>query len=254
MFRRLAIRYSIIIPAYNEAERLPASLDKMLAYMKAKHWDAEVLVVNDGSKDKTADIVRDYNKRFSFVRLIENPGNHGKGYSVRHGMMEAFGDIRLLSDADFSSPIEEADKLFAALAAGADVAIGSRWKQRETQTVRQPFYRQVGGRIFNLILRIVLGLPEKDTQCGFKAFSRKAAQMLFPPQKRERWGWDAEMLFLAHKAKLRVDEVPVAWANDDRSRINPWLDGIRIVVDALAVRWYSMRGDYKDITASRWNG
>ena len=209
--------------------------------------------MNDGSRDKTAEIVREYAKKSQNVRLIENPGNHGKGYSVRHGMMEALGDIRLLSDADFSSPIEEANKLFAAIAAGADVAIGSRWKQRETQTVRQPFYRQLGGRIFNLFLRILLGLPEKDTQCGFKAFTRRAAQVLFPPAKRERWGWDAEILFLAHRVGFRVDEVPVAWANDDRSRINPYIDGFRIVMDAVAVRWYSLRGDYKELVKKNWN-
>jgi|SRR5579859_3299876 len=251
--RRKSIRYSIVIPAYNEAQRLPESLDKLLAYLREQRWDAEVIVVNDGSRDETADVVRQYAAKNPQIRLVENPGNHGKGYSVRHGMLEALAEVRLLSDADFSSPIEEAKKLFAAIESGADVAIGSRWLQRQTQTKRQPLYRQLGGRCFNLFLRVLLGLKEKDTQCGFKAFTRQAAQTIFPPAKRERWGWDPEILFLAHKAGFRVDEVAVVWANDERSRINPYIDGFRIIVDALAVRWYSMRGDYKDLQTKNWN-
>jgi len=237
--------YSIIIPAYNESQRIVATLDKVLAYIADQNWTAEVLVVNDGSKDNTADIVRGYMRNHANVRLLENPGNKGKGYSVRHGMLEGRGDILLLSDADLSSPIYEANKLFDAIEnGGADIAIGSRWLQRETQTVRQPFYRQVSGRVFNLMLRGVLGLKQKDTQCGFKAFTRKAALMIFPPQRIERWGFDPEILFLADKFGLKTAEIPVEWANDERSKINPLTDGFRMMTEMLRVRWYSITGAY----------
>ncbi|MGA8270005.1 MAG: dolichyl-phosphate beta-glucosyltransferase, partial [Candidatus Sulfotelmatobacter sp.] len=162
--------YSIVIPAYNESERLGATLEKVLAYLRQQEWDAEVIVVNDGSRDNTAEIVREFARRNPgqnpIVRLVENPGNRGKGYSVRNGILNSRGDIVLFTDADLSSPIEEMPKLLAALASGADIAIGSRWLRAELQTKRQSAHRQLFGRIFNLLLRIVLGLQFKDTQCG----------------------------------------------------------------------------------------
>ncbi|HSA92436.1 MAG TPA: dolichyl-phosphate beta-glucosyltransferase [Terriglobales bacterium] len=238
------MQYSIIIPAYNESERITVTLDKVLAYLEDQKWDAEVLVVNDGSRDQTPQIVRDYAARHPRVRLLENPGNRGKGYSVRHGMLEAKGDMLLFSDADLSSPIHEAPKLFDALAAGADVAIGSRWLQRELQTERQPLYRQFFGRVFNLMLRALLGLPFKDTQCGFKAFTHRAAQSIFPLQRIERWGFDPELLFLAQKLRLTVREVPVEWAHDERSKIHPLRDGFAIFLEMLKIRWNSLTGKY----------
>ncbi|MGH9577869.1 MAG: dolichyl-phosphate beta-glucosyltransferase, partial [Terriglobales bacterium] len=202
-------KYSLIIPAYNESQRITATLEKILAHIAQEQWDAEVLVVNDGSRDDTADIIRRYAAAHSSVWLVENPGNRGKGYSVRNGMQQARGDVLLFSDADLSSPIYEARKLFEALDSGADVAIGSRWLKRETQTERQPLYRQLFGRLLNLMLRVVLGLPFKDTQCGFKAFSRRAADAIFSRQRIERWGFDPELLFLAKKFGFVTIEVPV---------------------------------------------
>jgi dolichyl-phosphate beta-glucosyltransferase len=151
------ITYSIILPAYNEAVRIGSTLEKILFHVKRRGWDAEVLVVNDGSSDDTRDVVRGYAAKNPMLRLIDNPGNRGKGYSVRNGMLRARGDILLFSDADLSSPIEEADKLFAAIENGADIAIGSRWLKPELQAQRQPIGRQILGRIFNLALRIILG-------------------------------------------------------------------------------------------------
>src|SRR3954462_1723177 len=148
------VKYSIVVPAYNESERIVATLDKVLAYIAGESEFAgktEVLVVNDGSRDNTAEIVKGYAAKYPAVRLIENPGNRGKGYSVRNGMSQAKGDILLFSDADLSSPIYEAGKLLRALAQGADVAIGSRWVDADLQTQRQPFYRQLSGRVFNLL-------------------------------------------------------------------------------------------------------
>ncbi len=166
--------YSIIIPAYNEGERIPTSLEKVLSYVTRNFpGRAEIIVVNDGSTDGTADIVREYARRNRAVRLIENPENRGKGYSVRNGMLHASGDILLFSDADLSAPIGESERLFAALHAGADIAIGSRWIDPGLQIEHQPALREVLGRIFNLLLRIILRLHFKDTQCGFKAFTRR---------------------------------------------------------------------------------
>jgi glycosyltransferase involved in cell wall biosynthesis len=175
--------YSIVIPAYNESARLGASLEKVLAYVHAQRWDAEVIVVNDGSRDNTAEIVLHCMAKDPIVKLLENPGNRGKGYSVRNGVLHAEGRIILFTDADLSAPIEEAPRLLGALDAGADIAIGSRWLRAETQTQRQPLHRQLFGRIFNLMLRLSLGLQFADTQCGFKAFKRPAAQAIFPLQK-----------------------------------------------------------------------
>ncbi len=233
-----------MIPAYNESARLGATLEKVLAYVHGQGWDVEVIVVNDGSRDDTADIVRAFSARDSVVRLVENPGNRGKGFSVRNGMLNARGQVVLFSDADLSSPIEEAPKLFQALHDGADIAIGSRWLRAETQTQRQPLHRQLFGRIFNLVLRLTLGLQFADTQCGFKAFKQPAVQAIFPRQKIERWGFDPEILFLARKLKFKVQEVPVTWAHRDGTSINPLVDGSRMVMEMLHIRWNDMTGKY----------
>lgn len=239
------LTYSVIIPAYNESQRIGATLEKVLAYIAEKSWVAEVIVVNDGSRDETPEIVRRFARQNPAVRLVENPGNRGKGYSVRHGMLEARGDVVLFSDADLSSPICEAEKLIDAICQGAEVAIGSRWLQAELQTERQPVYRQLFGRMFNLLLRLILGLRFKDTQCGLKAFTRRAAQSIFPRQKIERWGFDPEVLFLANKFGMRVREVPVQWAHDERSKINPVADGLRMFTELLTIRWNDLTGEYR---------
>jgi len=236
--------YSIVIPAYNESRRIGESLEKILAFIAREHWTAEIVVVDDGSRDDTADIVRRYAQSNSAVRLLENPGNRGKGYSVRHGMSEAQGDVVMFTDADLSSPITETRKLLQAIQSGADVAIGSRWLRSELQTQRQPFYRQFLGRVFNLLLRIFLGLDYKDTQCGFKAFTRRAALSIFPRQRIERWGFDPEILFLANKAGFVTREVPVEWRHDDRSKINPVTDGAKMFLEILRIRWYDLSGKY----------
>jgi len=240
--------YSIVIPAYNESARLGGTLEKVLGYLAEQRWDAEVIVVNDGSRDRTADIVRKFAESNPALRLVENPGNRGKGYSVRNGMLNARGRILLFSDADLSSPIEEAPKLFSALAEGFDVAIGSRWLSPDLQVQRQSLHRQLFGRIFNLLLRLTLGLQFQDTQCGFKAFTRRAADAIFPMQRIERWGFDPEILFLARKRGFRVKEVPVVWGHSGGSRINPVLDGARMFSEMLRVRWYDIAGKYDSST------
>ena len=236
--------FSIVIPAYNESARLGATLERVLAFVSQQAWDAEVIVVDDGSTDNTADIARSYARNNDILRVVSNPGNRGKGYSVRNGILSARGAVLLFTDADLSSPIEESVKLFEALDAGADIAIGSRWLRTELQTQRQSVARQVMGRAFNLLLRLLLQLDFKDTQCGFKAFRRNAARAIFSLQKIDGWGFDPEILFLASKSGLKVAEVPVVWAHDDRTRINPIVDGTRMVLEIGRIRWNSLTGKY----------
>lgn len=237
---------SIVIPAYNESARLGRTLDRVLNFIREREWDAEVIVVDDGSSDGTADLVRAYAQRDGIVSLVQNPGNRGKGYSVRNGVLHARGATILFSDADLSSPIEEAPKLIEALNAGADIAIGSRWIRSELQTQRQSVARQVMGRGFNLLLRMLLGLSFKDTQCGFKAFRRGAAHALFPMQSVEGWGFDPEILFLASRMGFKVAEVPVVWAHDEGTRIHPIADGSKMALDMMRIRWNSIIGKYGD--------
>jgi len=238
------LTYSIIIPAYNESSRIRPTLDELLRYAGQRQWNVEILVVDDGSRDDTGEIVREYGKTHSQILLVENPGNRGKGYSVRNGMLHARGDICLFTDADLSSPIAEAQKLFDAITAGADIAIGSRWLRADLQTERQPLYRQLFGRIYNLVLRIFLSLNFVDTQCGFKAFRREAAQRIFPLQRIERWGFDPEILFLARRMGFSVKEVPVVWAHSEGTRLNPFRDGVRMFGEVLRIRWNSIVGAY----------
>jgi glycosyltransferase involved in cell wall biosynthesis len=237
-------KHSIIIPAYNEGARLGVTLDRVLSHLAVDDWDAEVIVVNDGSNDNTSDLVRARAARNARLRLIENPGNRGKGYSVRNGMLNAGGEILLFSDADLSAPIEQAAKLFDAIASGFDVAVGSRWLEPALQAQRQSLMRQFYGRSFNLALRILLGLKYKDTQCGFKAFSRRAALKLFPLQTIEGWGFDAELLYLAQRLGLKVKEVPVVWSDRAGTRIHPVRDGIRMFGEVLTIRRHALQGRY----------
>jgi len=236
--------YSVIIPAYNESDRIRPTLDELLRHSREHNWDVEILVVDDGSRDDTAEIARQYGKAHPQILLVQNPGNRGKGYSVRNGMLHARGDICLFTDADLSSPISEAQRLFDAIAEGADIAIGSRWLRSELQTERQPLYRQAFGRIFNLMLRVILGLNFADTQCGFKAFRLKVAQRIFPLQRIERWAFDPEILFLAQRMGFTVKEVPVLWAHSEGTRLHPFRDGFRMFLEVLRIRWNSISGAY----------
>jgi dolichyl-phosphate beta-glucosyltransferase len=237
-------KFSIVIPAFNESGRIPATLDSILACIRSRQWDAEVIVVNDGSTDATAQLVCEIARSAPELRIIENPGNRGKGYSVRNGILHSLGDIVMFTDSDLSAPIEEAERLFDAIAAGADIAIGSRWLERGRQTHRQPLYRQFFGRCFNAVCRMVMRLPFADTQCGFKAFTRRAAQTVFQLQTIERWGFDPEILFIALKRGFTVKEVSVSWAHDERSRISYLKDGLQMLKELAIVRWNALTGHY----------
>jgi glycosyltransferase involved in cell wall biosynthesis len=237
-------KYSIVIPAYNESARILTTLQSVLSYVHAQGWSAEVIVVNDGSRDATAEVVANFARTAPEVRVIENPGNRGKGYSVRHGLLQARGEVVLFTDSDLSAPIEDAGLLFAAIAAGADIAIGSRWLESRRQTHRQPLYRQFFGRCFNAVTRAVMGLRFADTQCGFKAFTRAAAQTIFQLQTVERWGFDPEILFIALKRGYRIVEVPVSWHHDERTRMSYLKDGMKMLEEIAVIRWNAFLGRY----------
>ena len=236
--------YSIVIPAFNESARIPATLQSVVDCIRKHGWAAEVIVVDDGSSDRTAEVVRAFAAGAPEVRLIQNSRNRGKGFSVRSGLLRALGEVVMFTDADLSAPIEEAEGLFAAIRQGADIAIGSRWLERTRQTIRQPLYRQFFGRCFNAVTRGVMGLPYADTQCGFKAFTHAAAQTVFQLQTIDRWGFDPEILFIARKRGYRIVEVPVSWAHDERTRMSYLRDGMRMLEDIAIVRWNALAGRY----------
>ena len=237
-------RLSIVIPAYNEGARIERTLERVTECVGARGWDAEVLVVDDGSADETRATVERWMERYNYLHLVENPGNRGKGYSVRNGLLQAAGEVVLFTDADLSAPIEEAERLLEAIREGADVAIGSRWLDRDRQTQHQPLYRRFFGRCFNRLTRSVMGLRFKDTQCGFKAFRREAAQVIFRLQTIERWGFDPEILFIAQRLGYTIREVAVTWGHDERSRLSYLRDGMKMLEEIAAIRRNAVAGRY----------
>jgi dolichyl-phosphate beta-glucosyltransferase len=239
------LELSIIIPAFNEELRLPKTLERIHAYLQGCESRAEVIVVDDGSTDGTVQLVEGIRQRYPEVRLISNGRNHGKGYSVRHGMLDARGEIALFTDADLSTPIEEAETLFAALREGGnDAAIGSRAIDRSLILVHQSAFRESIGILFNYLVQFVTGLRFVDTQCGFKAFRRERTRIIFEQQRVERFGFDPEILFLAKRHGLKVAEIPVRWRNDPASKIHVFGDSASMLFALLEIRWNALRGRY----------
>jgi len=234
---------SIVIPAYNEERRLPDTLRRVRAYLESRRVAAEVLVVDDGSADRTAAVVEQCRAELPSLLLLSNGRNRGKGYSVRRGMLEARGRVVLFTDADLSAPIEEADKLLAVLDRH-EVAIGSRGLDRSLIKVHQSRFREFAGAIFNFLVRVVTGLDFVDTQCGFKAFRREPARIIFEQQRIVRFGFDPEILFLAQRHGLRAVEIPVRWAHDPQTRVNMVRDSLRMFGELLSIRWNWLLGRY----------
>ncbi len=213
----------------------------MRGYLKGAAWDfSEIIVVDDGSRDKTAAVAK-----AAGARVLSNPGNRGKGYSVRHGMMEAKGDWALFTDADLSAPIEELETLWKAVEReAASGAIGSRALNRQLIGVRQPLFRELMGRVFNLVMRLITGLPYQDTQCGFKLFETGAAREIFRRQLLDGFGFDVEVLFIARRLGYRTLEVPVHW-NDVAGTTVSLMRGVAAFLDPLKVRWNGILGRYR---------
>jgi dolichyl-phosphate beta-glucosyltransferase len=238
---------SIVIPSYNEELRLPATLERIAAFLPNLGSATEILVVDDGSKDRTAEVAESFQKTLPSLRVISNGVNRGKGFSVRHGMREARGRAVLFTDADLSAPIEEAPKLVEALET-YDVAIGSRALDRSLITVHESRFREFAGIVFNTIVRVILRLPFVDTQCGFKAFRREKCQVIFEQQRIERFGFDPELLYLARHHGLRTVEIPVRWGHSPATKVNMLRDSIQMFVDVFTIRWNSLRGRYPRLT------
>lgn len=231
-----SIYLSLIIPAYNEALRLPPTLTRVLEYLSAQPFTTELIIVDDGSSDGTGEVAEAAIRDFPLHRVVRNEPNRGKALSVKRGLLEGRGKYLLFSDADLSTPIEEAEKLLAELEAGADVAIASRQLPDSVLTVHQPWYREVAGRMFGWINQIILlpGIP--DSQCGFKAFRREAAHEILSHQKLSGWAFDAELMFIARKLGLKIAQVPVTWTNDPNSKVKMLRDGFKMVMDLFRIR------------------
>jgi len=234
---------SIIIPSYNEELRLPATLERIAAYLSSYGHEAEVLVVDDGSNDGTAAVAEYFRIKIPTLRVVSNGVNRGKGYSVRHGMREARGRVALFTDADLSAPIEEAGKLIDALET-YDLAIGSRALDRSLISVHESPFREFAGIIFNKIVRLILWLPFVDTQCGFKAFRRESCSILFEQQRIERFGFDPELLYLARHHGLRTVEIPVRWGHSPATKVNMTRDSMQMFIDVFTIRWNALTGCY----------
>jgi len=231
--------FSLIIPAFNEARRISGTLREALIFLERTSPESEVIVVDDGSTDETSEIVR---RVFAVARnvgtrLIQHPVNQGKGAAVRLGLFEARREVALFSDADFSTPIEEAPKLLEPIFAGElDVAFGSRALDRGLIGNRQAWYREQGGRVFNLVVRLATGLPYWDTQCGFKAFRLEAFRPILQQAQSDRFGFDVELLYLAEQAGLRIREIPVRWNHCDGSKVSFARDSLQMLQEIIVLR------------------
>ncbi len=237
------IYLSVIIPAYNEEERIGQTLDLVCKYLKKQNFPSEIIVVNDGSKDNTLDVIK--GKRcLAYFQIISYSINRGKGYAIRSGVKKAQGKYILFADADNSTPFEQIKKLQAKIRNDCDIVIGSRYISGGEIKKKQNVIRRFISRGGNLLFWLILGLRFKDTRCGFKLFKSKIAKHLFSLQKLERWGFDTEILVLACKYKYRVAEVPVIWYDKTRSQINPFSDSLRSFCEIFQIKWNMIRGKY----------
>src|SRR5687767_2277803 len=238
---------SIIIPAYNEVARLGNTLEAVVDYMRQHYPQGEVIVVDDGSSDETATLARQTLAGRGTLRtsVISYKSNLGKGRAVRLGLLAARGEIALFSDADLSTPITETPKLVDPILKNeADVTFGSRALDRKLIGVHQPWRREQGGRVFNLAVRLATGLPFWDTQCGFKAFNMSLCRPLVEAATVDRFGFDVELLYLAHRAGLRLREVPVRWDHNEGSKISMFSDSFRMLSEVGLIRQQARRGIY----------
>lgn len=233
---------SIIIPAHNEENRLPRSLEQVFAFLQKQAYEAEVLVIENGSTDRTLAVAQEYASRHANVRVIHEPGR-GKGLAVRRGMLEARGEYRFMCDADLSMPIEEVNKFVPPALSGFDIAIGSREVQGAVR-YDEPPYRHLGGRLINLVIRLLILPRLQDTQCGFKCFRAAVAEDLFGRQVLDGWSFDIEVLYLGQRAGYRIAEVPIDWYYRAESKVSALRDAIHMIEDIFRIRANMRRGVY----------
>ena len=246
-FRTMKPTLSIVIPAFDEQDRLGSSIRKVLEFIKSEKLNAELIVVDDGSRDKTAETAEKTFAEFPGMRTkaIRYEQNRGKGYAVKTGLLAAEADIALFSDADLSTPISELSKLVEPINKGDyDVTFGSRALDRSLIGVHQPWRREQGGKVFNLIVRTLTRLPFWDTQCGFKAFNMKKFRPLLDLMRIDRFGFDVEFLFVAHLHGLRLNEIPVRWDHDERTKVNVFRDSQRMFNEVRQIRKNAKKGVY----------
>lgn len=240
--------FSVIIPAYNEATRISTSLEEITRYFDGREMDYEILVVNDGSTDHTSEVALGKEQAGSFCKsfqVLSNLENRGKGYCVRRGMLAAQGRYALMTDADLSTPIAEFEKLEKEVVQGGnDIAIGSRDIEGARVEIRQSWVRENAGKLFNRLVRALVNLPFRDTQCGFKLFDMGRCEALFRKQRIERFGFDVELLIAARHMGLSTVEIPVVWRHNSGSKIHLLRDGGRMLLDLARIRWYEFRGRY----------
>lgn len=238
---------TIVIPAYNEARRIGPTLQRVQAYIQSKSFPVELIVVDDGSTDSTPELLRQAAKESPPLQVLRNEPNRGKGFSVRRGVLASKGQYVLFTDADLSSPIEETDKLLAALqSADAAAAIGSRALNRKLIGIPQPWFRDFGGRCFNLVVRLLTGLKLRDTQCGLKLFRRASTIEAFKLQRVQGFGFDPELLFLIERKKGKIVEVPVRWNNDPDTKVHFLSDASKMVIALITLRFRALVGKYAD--------
>jgi dolichyl-phosphate beta-glucosyltransferase len=227
------IDLSIVIPAYNEQDRITPTLETLFLFLEQQPWNTEVLVVDDGSTDNTVHVVTELQARFPGLLLHVQPTNQGKGAAVKEGMLRSKGKLRLFLDADGATPPEELLKLLSAIERGADIAIGSRALYSSDTTIKTYLHRKLMGRIFNTIVNVLVLPGIKDTQCGFKLFTHEAVETLFPHQTSQGFSFDVELLLLAQKGSLNIVEVPINWTNIRGSKVNLIADSISMILDIL---------------------
>lgn len=237
-------KLSVVIPAYNEAERIGKTLEDVSRYLSRQPYQYEVLVVNDGSKDDTAAVVRKLSGTIPNLKLVDNAGNKGKGGVVRQGMLAASGDVRLFMDADNSTKVEEVAKFLPHFERGADLVIGSRRIEGSVIAVKQPWIRDFLGGVFRTVVHTLVPMRVTDSQCGFKAFSAKAAELVFGKQTVFRWAFDVELLAIARAHKLKIVEVPVTWVNDAASKVK-FSGMVNMLLEVLKVRLQLWQGVYR---------
>ena len=227
---------SIIIPAYNEERRIKSTLKRISNYLTSNGYRYEIIVVDDGSTDGTFSLVKRMKGEIKGLRIIKNMKNKGKGFSVKRGFLSARGRYMLFSDADLSTPIEEIEKLISWFNKGYDIVIGSRALKESHIQIHQPWYRELAGRIFNLFVQAMAVPGIKDTQCGFKCFSQKAALEICKRQRIERFSFDVEMLYIAKKLGYKIKEVPVRWFNNPQSKVSLLKDSFKMFFDLIRIR------------------